>query len=162
MGDHHETIELDEHHQVRRSGNLPQGAFEMIEGTPVKLENLARMRNLNVLPPHLQGRQKRPRRDDRVKLGFVVEDAIAPKVLKEFSEIRCPVQTENMWVEVTSIRGMYPNNVFRGELMNKPLRHLPAKPIASSNASSNSPLCSANSLDDNPVSVASYWRAFQI
>ena len=124
MGDHHEPIELDEDHRGYRARKIPSEAYDAIEGNPIKLQNLAKMRDLGLLPPHLQGRQKRPRRGDRVKLGFLVEGAVAPSVPREVSDL---VQTESMWVEVTSIRGTYPNNLFHGELQNKPVVIDPAK-----------------------------------
>jgi len=123
----HNVIELDENHRAFKNPEFPKTAYDKVDGNPTRLLNLAKLREFDAVPPHLQGRQKRPRVGDNVKLGFLVEDAIAPAVQKEFGQICNRVQNESMWVEVTSIRGMYPQNLFRGELMNVPVSIDPAK-----------------------------------
>jgi hypothetical protein len=121
--DHHETA-LADGLSLFRSLPIPEDAFDRIDGTPVRLLNLVRMRRLGVGFRYLQGRPKRPRVGDYVKLGFAVQDAKAPELLGDRVD---RLKNESMWVEVTRIGGTHPNQVFRGELMNVPQLIDPAK-----------------------------------
>lgn len=127
LSDHQHAIEVDEDHRVLRCPRFPESALDVIAGNPVRLLNLATLRKLNVQAPHLVGSPGRPRAGDKVKLGFVVKDAIAPRSQKELGEMIHKIQLEAMWVEVMKVRGIYPQNTFRGELLNKPEFIDPAK-----------------------------------
>jgi hypothetical protein len=121
------VIEVSEDHRAFRAPAYPESAFDGIAGNPVRLLNVAKLRGLKVKAPHLNGPRRRPRVGDEVKLGFLVRDALAPEALKEMGEMAHSVQIEAMWVEVTSIRGHYPECVYRGELVNVPVLLDPAK-----------------------------------
>jgi hypothetical protein len=127
LTDHQHVVAVDEEHRVFRSPPLPESALDVIAGNPVRLLNLATLRKLNVQPPHLVGSPGRPRAGDKVKLGFILKDAIAPKAEEELGELVHRIQLESMWVEVMKVRGIYPQNTFIGELLNKPEFIDPAK-----------------------------------
>jgi hypothetical protein len=128
VGGHgYNDIPLGENHRAFLSPYIPDGAFDRIEGNPVGLLNLPRMRRLNIDPPHLRGPLGRPRVGDHVELGFRIGDAVAPAARREFGEMMDRLDLESMWVEVTGVAGKGPEGACRGELLNVPLFIDPAK-----------------------------------
>jgi hypothetical protein len=126
-GGHHHEIPLAEDHRAFRSPPLPERAFDTVGENPVRLLNLAKVRRLNGDPPYPRGPVRRPRVGDRVKLGFLVWDAVDPLAREEGGDLVDRVQIENMWVEVTSVARQSPDVVYRGELLSVPLFIDPAR-----------------------------------
>jgi hypothetical protein len=63
----------------------------------------------------------RVRNGDKVKLSFLVRDAVSPEVREELGDMVDRVELESMRTEVTSVMGNYPACVYRGELLDSPL-----------------------------------------
>jgi hypothetical protein len=125
--DHHGSEQLG-NTQIFRSPAIPDAAFDTIGDNPVRLLNLAKVSQFNLeMPHHRSGHKKRPRVGGKVKLCFLVKDAVHPEAKRELGDMVNRFQTESMWVEVTNIRGKYPDNVYRGELINEPQFLDPAK-----------------------------------
>jgi hypothetical protein len=117
---HHAPILIDDDHRLFRSPTLPDAAFEGFGGNRVEILNLATVRRLGLDLELSRGAVPRPRVGETVKLGFRVRGSLAPDVREEMGALADRIQTEAMWVEVTSIDGYHPRQVFRGELMNVP------------------------------------------
>lgn len=126
-GSSRHAIESSEEHRAVRAPMYPESAFDTLPGNPVRLLNVAGLRRPDVRAPHLRGYRRRPRVGDRVKLGFAVQDALAPKALRELGTVARRVQVEAMWVEVTAVPGEHPAGVYRGELTNAPVFLAPAR-----------------------------------
>jgi hypothetical protein len=99
---------------------IPATAFDQLEGNPVRLVNVAKVRRLKLAAALTPGRVKRPRVGGTVRLGFVVRDAIAPEALQVLGDLVHRLQVESMSVEVTGVLGQYPECVYRGELLDEP------------------------------------------
>jgi hypothetical protein len=124
---HPHEIPLGEDHSAFRSPRLPDSVFDRMEGNPVRLLNLGKLRGLKIDYPLARGRLVRPAVSDNVKLGFLVSDAVAPQAREECGGMIDRLQLEAMWVEVTSIVKKSPECVYRGELDNRPVFIEPAK-----------------------------------
>jgi hypothetical protein len=127
MGGGHRAIPLTEDHRAFRVPNVPESAFDRIEGNPLRLVNLAKVRRLGLDLPKLFGPVQRPSIGDHVKLGFLIRDAVAPLARKECGDMVDWMQLESMWVEVTGVERERPERVYRGELLNVPLFIDPAE-----------------------------------
>jgi hypothetical protein len=125
-GRSHET-RLGDDYSAFPSPLYPDSAFDWIGGNPVRLLNLATLRRLNADPPHLRGPRRQPGVGDRVKLGFVIRDAVAPAAREEVGDRVGRMQLEAMWVEVTSVVRTSPEPVYRGELVSVPVFLDPGK-----------------------------------
>jgi hypothetical protein len=123
----HHAVELDDGLRALLSRGYPDRAFESVADNPVRLLNVTELRRLNVPAPHLLGPRRCPGVGDRVKLGFLVRDALDPEALRELGEQARRLQIEAMWVEVTNVRGRHPNSFYRGELLDEPLFLDPAR-----------------------------------
>jgi hypothetical protein len=117
----------DKEYEVLRHKPIPDNALDKHAGNPVRLLNVVKARRLKPAYPRLQGRMRLVRIGDKIKLGFVVRDAIAPAAREEFQELADQMQFENMWVEVTSVRGQYPQCQYCGELVSVPVFIDPAQ-----------------------------------
>lgn len=113
-GSHDHEIPFDE-------PNIPESAFEELDGNPVRLLNLAAARRLGVDFPQRRDEPRRPRVGDRVTLGFLVWDAVPAHVRETCGDWVNNVQLEPMSVEVTQILRTSPECVYRGELLSVPL-----------------------------------------
>lgn len=115
-----------EDYEAYRVPLYPDEAFDN-HGNPVRLLNLATLRDLEIHAPGVSGQPWRPCLGDRVKLGFLVQDAIAPYTLRELGEGADAIQIEAMWVEVTKLLGHASDPVYRGELLGRPVWIDPTK-----------------------------------
>jgi hypothetical protein len=126
-GGHLHAIDVSDDHRAYHTYLYPGSVFDRIEGNPVRLLNLAKLRRLNIPAPHLNGPLWQPCVDDQVKLGFYVPDAIAPLARRELGDMVRGIQLEAMWVEVTSVVSTRPKRILRGELTCVPVFIDPAR-----------------------------------
>lgn len=101
--------------------------FEPFEGNPVRLLNLAHLRERKLDAPPLRGPLWRPRVNDRVQLGFHVWDAVTLKESPELDGLARLIQVESLWVDISSCQDYSGRRLYVGELATDPLFIDPAR-----------------------------------
>jgi len=114
-------------HRFLDTGRLPETVFDSIEGNPVRILNIARLRAQKLDYPLPRGSRRQPKVGDTVKLGFHVPGAVHPLAREECGEVADLVQVESMWVEVTFVEDRDSQRLYRGELTGMPLFIDPAR-----------------------------------
>jgi len=108
------ACDLADRFRVACLPDFEEYTFDMVGENPVRLLNVARLREQGLGHNVWHRPVKQPRIGDFVKLSFYVPDAPAPQPIPN-------ANTEGMWVEVKHVQRSEAQPVYRGELRNEPV-----------------------------------------